>query len=79
MRVRLPSTPPKFCRKNGIVMVYLLGHLVEISLDRVCTRSGDDHVKLKQEARKDRQRLQFDTEDSFVLCLRCGRAIPLRV
>ena len=59
-------------------MIYVLGHEVVVGSERQCTRSGDDHLKLKQEARADRQRLGFNVDDSFVLCLRCGMAISLK-
>lgn len=59
-------------------MLYLLGHKVEITTDRQCRRSGADHVKLKHEARADRQRLQFDVDESYVLCTSCGLAVALR-
>jgi hypothetical protein len=60
-------------------MIYLLGHPVDVTTERTCTRSGDDHVKLKHEARADRQRLGFDVDESYALCLRCGKAVPLGV
>lgn len=60
-------------------MVYLLGHKVVVTTERVCTRSGDDHVKLKHEARAERMRLGFNVDESYALCLRCGKAIPLAV
>jgi hypothetical protein len=50
-----------------------------VTEDRQCRRSGDDHIKLRNEARVDRQRNGFDTDTSFVLCLRCGLAISLKV
>lgn len=61
---------------NG--MIYVMGQPAKITTERVCVRSGDDHTKLKLAARADRQRLKFDVDESFVLCLRCGQAIPLR-
>jgi hypothetical protein len=70
MRVRLASAPPNF-------MIYLLGHAVEVTKDKTCTRSATDHQKLAQEARADRRKLGFNIEESFALCLRCGMAVPL--
>lgn len=58
-------------------MLYVFGHPAEVTADRVCVRSGDDHTKLKHEARSERQKLNFNVDESFVLCLRCGKAIPL--
>lgn len=56
-------------------MLFAFGHPVEVTVERTCFRSGDDHIKLKQAARKDRQEKGFDTDNSFVLCLKCGKAI----
>ena len=58
-------------------MLYALGHPVEITTERVCTRSGDDHILLKQAARKDRIEKGFDVNNSHVICLRCGKALAL--
>jgi hypothetical protein len=59
-------------------MIYVMGHPAEVTTERVCQRSGDDHIKLKHAARRDRQQLKFDVDESFVLCLRCGKAIALK-
>lgn len=58
-------------------MLYAFGHPVEVTEERVCTRSGDDHILLKQAARKDRQEKDFNVNESFVICLRCGKALEL--
>lgn len=59
-------------------MIYVLGHPAKITTEKQCRRSGDDHVKLKHEARADRKRLGFNVDDSYVLCLRCGMAVALK-
>ncbi len=60
-------------------MIYVLGHPAQITTERTCTRSWDDHIKLKHEARADRQALGFNIDESFALCLRCGKAVPLKI
>jgi hypothetical protein len=59
--------------------INVLGHKAEITTERVCTRSGDDHIILRNEARVARQNAGFDVDSSFVLCMRCGQAIALEV
>lgn len=60
-------------------MVYILGHTVEtVNASAECWRGGD-HRKLRNEARADRQRLQFNVDESCALCLRCGKAVPLKI
>jgi hypothetical protein len=57
--------------------ILVLGHVVKVTEEKVCKRSGDDHIKLKHEARADRELRGFDRDQSFVLCGRCGEAVPL--
>jgi hypothetical protein len=59
-------------------MLYAFGHPIEVTTERVCFRSGADHIKLKQEARADRIKFGFNTDESHVICLRCGKAISLK-
>lgn len=60
-------------------MVYLFGHDVEVTSERQCRRSATDHMTLVHEARVDRQKKQFNVEESYVLCMMCGKAISLNV
>lgn len=60
-------------------MIYVLGHPAVVTTERVCKRSGEDHLKLKHAARADRQLLEFNVDDSFALCLRCGEAVSLKI
>ena len=60
-------------------MIYVLGHPARVTTDRQCTRSHTDHIKLKHEARVDRQRLGFNVDESFALCMQCGEAISLKI
>jgi hypothetical protein len=59
-------------------MVYLFGRGVEIvAHDSECWRGGD-HARLRREARVARIALNFDVDESCALCLRCGKAVPLK-
>lgn len=60
-------------------MIYVLGHPARVTTERQCTRSVTDHIKLRNEARVARQELQFNVDESFVLCMQCGHAIALKV
>jgi hypothetical protein len=60
-------------------MIYVMGHPAKVTTERQCTRSVTDHIKLRNEARVARQENHFDVDESFVLCMRCGQAIALRV
>lgn len=60
-------------------MIYILGHQVEETTERMCRRSHDDHVTLKHEARAARQAGSFNVDDSYVLCGKCGLVISLRI
>jgi len=60
-------------------MIYVLGHPAEVTTERQCTRSTIDHIQLRNEARVARQEQNFDVDSSYVLCMRCGKAISLKV
>lgn len=59
--------------------IYVAGHPVEITQEIQCTRSDTSHRKLVQDARVDRQRRNFDVDESYVLCTRCVKALPLKI
>ena len=66
------------------MQVTILGHNVDVlhvteQENKICRRSGDDHLKLKFEARAARQAEKFDVDESYVLCGRCGLAIGLKI
>ena len=65
--------------KIGVTVIYIMGHPARVTTDRQCTRSITDHITLRNEARVARQERGFDVDDSFVLCMQCGQAIPLQV
>lgn len=60
-------------------MIYVFGHPAEITKDRQCTRSATDHFTLRNDARVARQQKNFNVDESFVICMQCGKAISLRV
>jgi hypothetical protein len=60
-------------------MVPAFGQIVEI-VDRHSGCSyGADHQRLAHEARVERLDSGFNVDDSFALCTRCGKAVPLKV
>lgn len=60
-------------------MIFIFGHEVTTTDDPQCRRSDTDHKKLVHEARVARQSINFNVEDSFVLCTRCGLALALKI
>lgn len=60
-------------------MVRAFGRNIEVVTERQCQRSAEDHLKLIHEARLDRQKRGRDVDESYVLCLRCGKALSLKI
>ena len=54
------------------------GFEIELASEHYCDR-GEDHAELVERARGDRRRLGQNLDDSAVLCVRCMKAIPLKV
>ena len=54
------------------------GFEIELASELYCERGGD-HRDLADRARTDRRNLGHNVDDSAVLCVRCMRAIPLKV
>jgi hypothetical protein len=59
-------------------VVELEGFEIELASDLYCDRGGD-HGELVVRARTDRRKLGHNVDDSAVLCVRCMKAIALRV
>jgi hypothetical protein len=57
----------------------VFGHKVEATTGECIRSLGGYHRKLVQDARVDRQKHGFNVEESFVLCPRCIRVVPLKV
>ena len=58
--------------------VELEGFEIELASELYCDRGGD-HRQLVDRARTDRRRLGHNVDESAVLCVRCMKAIPLKV
>jgi len=58
--------------------IELDGFEIEIASEHYCERGGD-HSDLVDIARTDRHRLGHNVDESAVLCVRCMKAIPLKV
>ena len=62
----------------GTDAIELEGFEIELASELYCERGGD-HCDLVDGARADRGRLGHNVNDSAVLCVRCMKAIPLKV
>jgi hypothetical protein len=62
----------------GTDAIELEGFEIELASDLYCDRGGDHH-ELVVRARADRRRLGHNVDESAVLCVRCMKAIPLKV
>ena len=62
----------------GTDTIELEGFEIELASDLYCDRGGDHH-ELVVRARADRRRLGHNVDESAVLCVRCMKAIPLKV
>jgi len=58
--------------------IELEGFEIELASDLYCDRGGD-HQELVDRARADRRKLCHNVDESAVLCVRCMKAIPLKV
>ena len=58
--------------------IELDGFEIEVPSQLYCDRGGD-HRELVERARADRKRLGHNLDESAVLCLRCMKAVALKV
>ena len=58
--------------------IELEGFEIELASELCCERGGD-HRELVNRARTDRRRLGHNLDESAVLCVRCMKAIALKV
>ena len=58
--------------------IELEGFEIELASELYCERGGD-HRELVDRARADRRRLGHNVDESAVLCVRCVKAVPLKV
>jgi len=59
-------------------MIELEGFEIEIASELGCDRGGD-HRELVDRGRTDRKWLGHNLNESAVLCVRCMKAIPLKI
>jgi hypothetical protein len=58
--------------------IELEGFEIELASELYCERGGD-HCELVDCARTDRKKLGHNVDESAVLCVRCMKAVPLKV
>jgi hypothetical protein len=58
--------------------IELDGFEIELASELYCELGGD-HDELADRARSDRRRLGHNVDESAVLCVRCMKAIPLKL
>ena len=58
--------------------IELEGFEIELASELYCDRGGD-HRELVDRARMDRRRLGHNIDESAVLCVRCMKAVSLKV
>jgi len=58
--------------------IELEGFEIELASELYCERGGD-HRNLADRARTDRRRLGHNVDESAVLCIRCLKAVALKV
>jgi hypothetical protein len=59
-------------------VIELEGFEIELASELYCDRGGD-HRELVDRARTDRRRLGHNVDESAVLCVRCMKAVALKV
>jgi hypothetical protein len=67
--------PYSFCIVMSALVV--MGELVEPGQIGYCEMGGN-HSELVREIREERMRCGFNVNESSALCLRCGKAVPLK-
>jgi hypothetical protein len=77
-RLRWEFDSPRCYQVMSTQTIELEGFAIELASDLYCDRGGDHH-ELVDRARADRRRLGHNVDESAVLCVRCMKAIPLKV
>ncbi len=77
-RLRWEFDSPRCYQLMSTQTIELEGFEIEIASELYCDRGGD-HRELVDRARTDRKRLGHNLDESAVLCVRCMKAIPLKV
>jgi hypothetical protein len=77
-RLRWEFDSPRCYQVMSTEVMEVDGFEVEVAAEIYCDRGGD-HRELLDRARADRRKLGHNIDASAVLCMRCMKAIPLRV
>ena len=77
-RLRWEFDSPRCYQLMSTQTIELEGLEIELASELFCDRGGD-HRELVDRARMDRRRLGHNIDESAVLCVRCMKAIPLKV
>ena len=77
-RLRWEFDSPRCYQLMSTQTIELEGFEIEIGSELYC-ESGGDHHELADRARMDRSRLGHNVDESAVLCVRCMKAVPLKV
>jgi hypothetical protein len=77
-RLRWEFDSPRCCQLMSSQVIEVEGFEIELASELYCDRGGD-HRELVDRARTDRTRLGHNVNDSAVLCVRCMKAIALKL
>ena len=77
-RLRWEFDSPRCYQVISTQTIELEGFEIELASEPYCDRGGD-HQELVDRARSDRRKLGHNVDESAVLCVRCMKAIPLKV
>lgn len=73
------SSPAHGTNFMGKGKLKFLGQEVEITKEKQCRRSADDHIVLVHQARAERMEMGMNVEESYVICARCGMGLSLNI
>jgi hypothetical protein len=77
-RLRWEFDSPRCYQLMSTQTIELEGLEIELASELYCDRGGD-HRELVDRARMDRRRLGHNIDESAVLCVRCMKAVSLKV
>ena len=77
-RLRWEFDSPRCYQIMNAQTIELDGFEIGVASELYCERGGD-HRELADQARTDRRRFGHNVDESAVLCVRCMKAIPLKL
>jgi hypothetical protein len=77
-RLRWEFDSPRCYQVMSTQVIELEGFEIEVASEVYCNRGGDRR-ELVDRARMDRRRLGHNIDESAVLCVRCMKAVSLKV